>query len=105
MAPGPRRRRPAGLAAQPRSGKRTPEQVELERLRARAERAEAELAQTEAALDVMGQAHAFWERACQVFRRGLLVVHQDLPQVETGRGDWPTVWRTGVGSSLSPKAP
>jgi hypothetical protein len=39
----------AGLAGPPRPAKRTPEQVENQRLRARAERAEAELAKTRAA--------------------------------------------------------
>ncbi|MDK3256996.1 transposase [Blastococcus capsensis] len=51
----------AGLAAQPPAGRRTPEQVELEKLRARAERAEAELKRTKAALDVVGKAHALLE--------------------------------------------
>ncbi len=51
----------AGLAGQPRSGKRTPEEVENDRLRARAERAERELAKTKAALEVMGKAHALLE--------------------------------------------
>ncbi|CCG02801.1 transposase [Blastococcus saxobsidens DD2] len=51
----------AGLESRPRPAKRTPEQVELERLRARAERAEAELAKTKAALDVVGKAHALLE--------------------------------------------
>jgi transposase-like protein len=48
----------AGLRERPRPTKRTPEQIEVERLRARAERAEAELAKTKAALDVVGKAHA-----------------------------------------------
>lgn len=51
----------AGLTGQPRPAKRTPEQVENERLRARAERAEAELARTKAALDIVGKAHALLE--------------------------------------------
>ena len=51
----------AGLAAQPRPAKRTPEQVENERLRARAERAERELAKTKAALEIVGKAHALLE--------------------------------------------
>lgn len=51
----------AGLQPAPRPGKRTPEQVEIERLRARAERAEAGLARTKAALDVVGKAHALLE--------------------------------------------
>ncbi|MDP9459313.1 MAG: hypothetical protein M3Q22_03360 [Actinomycetota bacterium] len=45
----------------PRPGKRTPEQIEVERLRAPAEKAEAELARTEAALDVVGKAHELLE--------------------------------------------
>jgi transposase len=51
----------AGLGAQPRTTKRTPEQLENERLQARAERAEAELAKTRAALEVVGKAHALLE--------------------------------------------
>lgn len=51
----------SGLSAQPRSNRRTPEQVENERLRARAERAERELAKTRAALEVVGKAHALLE--------------------------------------------
>ncbi len=51
----------AGLQPVPRPGKRTPEQIEVERLRARAEKAEAELARTKAALDVVGKAHALLE--------------------------------------------
>ena len=51
----------AGLEGKPRPAKRTPEQVENERLRARAERAEAELARTKAALDIVGKAHALLE--------------------------------------------
>lgn len=48
----------AGLAGQPRPAKRTPEQVELERLRRDKAKVEAELAKTRAALDVVGKAHA-----------------------------------------------
>lgn len=51
----------AGLDRQPRVGKRTPEQIENDRLRARAERAERELAKTRAALEVVGKAHALLE--------------------------------------------
>jgi transposase len=50
-----------GLEGQPRAARRTPEQVQLQRLRARAERAETELAKTRAALDVVGKAHALLE--------------------------------------------
>ena len=41
--------------------KRSPEQVELERLRRRNERLETELAKTRSALDVMGKLHALLE--------------------------------------------
>jgi len=48
----------AGLAAAPRPAKQSPEQAEIQRLTARAERAELELAKTRAALEVVGKAHA-----------------------------------------------
>jgi transposase len=51
----------AGLEATARVPKRTAEQAEIDRLRARAERAEAELARTRAALDLVGKAHALLE--------------------------------------------
>ena len=51
----------AGLTPAPRVAKRSPEQAEIERLRSRAERAEAELAKTKAALEVVGKAHALLE--------------------------------------------
>lgn len=51
----------AGLAASPRPVKRSPEQLANDRLRARAERAERELAKTKAALEVVGKAHALLE--------------------------------------------
>ena len=51
----------AGLGDKPRPVKRTPEQLELERLRTRAEKAERELAKTKAALEVVGKAHALLE--------------------------------------------
>ena len=51
----------AGLEPAPRPARRSPERVEIERLRVRAERAEAELARTKAALDVVGKAHALLE--------------------------------------------
>ena len=51
----------AGLTPAPRTVKRSPEQAEIERLRSRAERAEAELAKTKAALEVVGKAHALLE--------------------------------------------
>lgn len=49
-----------GLAAKPKA-KRSPEQVELERLRRRTERLEAELARTKLALEITGKAHALLE--------------------------------------------
>ncbi len=51
----------AGLTAPPRPVKRSAEQMELERLRARAEKAERELAKTRAALEIVGKAHALLE--------------------------------------------
>jgi transposase len=51
----------AGLAPAARPTKRTAEQVENDRLRARAERAERELAKTKAALEIVGKAHALLE--------------------------------------------
>src|ERR687888_2146447 len=48
----------AGLAAQGRRPRRTTEQVELERVRRRNQRLEAELARTKAALEIVGKAHA-----------------------------------------------
>ena len=44
-----------------RAVRRSPEQAEIERLRARAERAEGELAKTKAALEVVRKAHALLE--------------------------------------------
>jgi transposase-like protein len=52
----------AGLAGQGRARRRTPEQVELERVRRRNQRLEAELARTRAALEIMGKAHALLEQ-------------------------------------------
>jgi hypothetical protein len=49
-----------GLAPKPKA-KRSPEQVELERLRRRNERLEAELAKTKLALEITGKAHALLE--------------------------------------------
>src|SRR3954468_3708366 len=51
----------AGLRPAERAPKRTAEQAEIDRLRARAERAEAELARTKAALEVVGKTHALLE--------------------------------------------
>ena len=50
-----------GLAAQPRSGTRSSEQVENEALRRDNERLARELARTRAALEVVGKAHALLE--------------------------------------------
>ena len=50
-----------GLAAQPRSGARSSEQVENEALRRENECLARELAKTRAALDVVGKAHALLE--------------------------------------------
>ena len=50
----------AGLAAKPRSG-RSPEQTELEKLRRKNERLEADLARTRLALEITGKAHALLE--------------------------------------------
>jgi len=50
----------AGLAPKGRA-KRSPEQVELERLRRRNERLEAELERTKLALEITGKAHALLE--------------------------------------------
>jgi hypothetical protein len=55
----------AGLTTAQRTAKRTPEQAEIDRLRSRAERAEAELAKTKAALEVVGKAHAYAGSRCQ----------------------------------------
>ncbi len=48
------------LAAKPRA-RRSPDQVEVERLRRRTERLEAELARTRLALEITGKAHALLE--------------------------------------------
>jgi transposase len=57
-----RRARDAGaLAAQRRTGSRSPEQAENDRLRRDNERLQRELAKTQAALDVVGKAHALLE--------------------------------------------
>ena len=56
VAQGPRRRRPATGWRRSAKAKRSAEQVELERLRRRNERLEAELAKTRSALEIMGKA-------------------------------------------------
>ena len=50
-----------GLQSQPRTGSRSAEQVENDRLRSDNERLARELAKTRAALDVVGKAHALLE--------------------------------------------
>ena len=50
-----------GLAARPRTRQRSPERVENDRLRRDNERLQRELAKTQAALDVVGKAHALLE--------------------------------------------
>lgn len=50
----------AGLTA-PRRRRTSARDIEMEQLRARAERAEAELAKTKATLDIVGKAHALLE--------------------------------------------
>ena len=49
-----------GLAPKPKS-RRSPEQVELDKLRRRNERLETELAKTKLALEITGKAHALLE--------------------------------------------
>ena len=51
----------AGLGPAARAGKSSLEQVENAKLRARAERAERELAKTKVALEIVGKAHALLE--------------------------------------------
>ncbi len=50
-----------GLSPRPRRPKKTAEQVEVERLRRRNERLEAELERTRLALEIKGKAHALLE--------------------------------------------
>jgi len=50
-----------GLVAKPRTGSRSPEHAENDRLRRDNERLQRELAKTQAALDVVGKAHALLE--------------------------------------------
>ncbi len=50
-----------GLTAKGRKAKRSAEQVELDKVRRRAERLEAELARTKLALEITGKAHALLE--------------------------------------------
>ncbi len=51
----------AGLSPAGRPGKKSGEQLENAKLRARTERAERELAKTKAALEIVGKAHALLE--------------------------------------------
>jgi len=50
-----------GLSPRPRRGVRSPEQIELDKLRRRNERLEAELERTRLALEITGKAHALLE--------------------------------------------
>ena len=50
-----------GLAPKQKKAKRSPEQIEVERLRRRTERLEAELERTKLALEITGKAHALLE--------------------------------------------
>jgi transposase len=50
-----------GLAPKEKKAKRSPEQVEVDKLRRRNERLEAELARTRLALEITGKAHALLE--------------------------------------------
>lgn len=52
----------SGLESKRRGAKRSPEQVELERLRKRNARLEAELERTKLALEITGKAHALLEK-------------------------------------------
>lgn len=56
-------RKTAGMVTEPkkRRPKRTPEQVEIDKLRARNAKLEAELARTRLALEITGKAHALLE--------------------------------------------
>jgi transposase len=51
----------SGLAPAARPARKSAEQVEIAKLKARAERAERELAKTKAALEIVGKAHALLE--------------------------------------------
>ncbi len=62
-----------GLAPRGRKPKRTPEQVELEKLRRRNELLEAELERTKLALEITGKAHAYAGDRCQVWGPSSLV--------------------------------
>jgi transposase len=52
----------AGLRQQPRASTRAPEQAEIDRLRRRAEKAEAELAKARLVIDIQGKASELLER-------------------------------------------
>jgi len=60
VAQGPRRRARDGLAPKPKT-RRSPERVEVDKLRRRNQRLEAELARTRLALEITGKAHALLE--------------------------------------------
>lgn len=51
----------AALSAKGRTAKRSPEQIELDKVRRRNQRLEAELARTKLALEITGKAHALLE--------------------------------------------
>ena len=61
VAQGPRRRRRVTAWRRRPKAKRSAEQVEVERLRRRNQRLEAELAHTKLALEITGKAHALLE--------------------------------------------
>jgi transposase len=52
----------AGLMPRPRPGRKTPEQVELERLRRQNQRLASELERTKTALEITGKVHALLEQ-------------------------------------------
>jgi transposase len=52
----------AGLTPRPRPGRKTPEQVELERLRRQNQRLASELERTKTALEITGKVHALLEQ-------------------------------------------
>ncbi len=61
MAPGSRGRALGALETRTRQSKRHPAEVELEKLKRRQARTEAELARTKTALEIMGKASALLE--------------------------------------------
>lgn len=73
-----------GLSRPAPVNKKSPEQGEIARLRARAEKAEADLAKTRMALDIMGKAHALLEGLSESAPTG--------SEANTERNSWPS-WR------------